>query len=291
MSRFLITPNGNAGGFAFILAVMWYVGMAQGNSAAYLLFFLLLSVLLVSIPKTYSNLTSLQLSAESPKPAFVGEEISLQVELVNISKPTRCAITLSLPGIGEASELVDEVPGLGATRTVLRFPAAQRGAHEIPALSLASIYPLGILKRERQMSARQNYLVYPKPAGDPNLPRESGRNASATETFQPEGDDFVGVRPYHPGEAQRHIDWKAVARGHPLMCKQFAKEGGGALHLDFGSIPLGSVEAKLSQLALWIVKAEQAGRPYSISLPKLQIPASTGEAHYHQCLRALACYS
>jgi len=290
MNRIVVVPTGNAGGFAFILAVMWYVGMGQGNGAAYLLFFLLLGVLVVSVPKTFLNLAALKVTAESAKPAFAGQEVSLPIELVNYSSRARCAISVSLPGAGQASEPLDEIPGGKAARAVIRFPAERRGEHEISMVSLVSAWPLGFFKGRRHAAVHQHYLVYPKPAGDPNLPRLGGRKAALTENVQPEGDDFAGVRAYLPGESQRHIDWKAVARGQPLMSKQFAADEAGALHLDFNAIAQPEIEARLSQLALWVIEAERARRPYSLRLPSVKIGASIGEAHYHKCLRALACY-
>lgn len=289
MKRRLV-PTGNAGGFAFILAVMWYVGMGQGNGVAYLLFFLLLSVLLVSIPKTFLNLTALKVAVESAKPAFAGQEVSLSIELLNGSSRARCAITAGLPGPELESEIVDEIPGGRASRTVIRFPATRRGLHEITAVLLTSAWPLGFFKAERRMPVSRQYLVYPRPSGDPNLPQPAGGKTPGSENIQPEGDDFAGLRAYLPGESQRHIDWKAVARGHALMSKQFATDGEGMLHLDFHAIVNRDTEMRLSQLALWIIEAERARRPYSLSLPAVEIPASIGEAHYHRCLRALACH-
>ena len=64
-----------------------------------------------------------------------------------------------------------------------------------------------------------------------------------------EGDDFAGVRAYEPGQSQRQIDWKAVARGHPLMTKQYTTEATGALYLDFAAVPGDDTEARLAQLA------------------------------------------
>jgi uncharacterized protein (DUF58 family) len=105
-----------------------------------------------------------------------------------------------------------------------------------------------------------------------------------------EGDDFAGVRPYVPGESQRHIDWKAVARGQPLMTKQFAAEAEGSVHLDFFAIRFPDVEDRLSQLALWVIEAERARRPYDLSLPGVEIPPAIGQSHFHQCLRALGLF-
>jgi uncharacterized protein (DUF58 family) len=105
-----------------------------------------------------------------------------------------------------------------------------------------------------------------------------------------EGDDFAGVRAYVPGESQRHIDWKAVARGQALMTKQFTAEADGLLYLDFAEVRLSDLEDRLSQLALWVIEAERARHPYGLRLPTAEIPPSLGESHFHRCLRALALF-
>jgi uncharacterized protein (DUF58 family) len=105
-----------------------------------------------------------------------------------------------------------------------------------------------------------------------------------------EGDDFAGMRAYVQGESQRHIAWRAVARGQPLMTKQFTAEAEGALDFNFSRLLSTDVEARLSQLALWIVLAERARRPYGLRLPAAEIPPAVGQAHFHQCMRALSLY-
>jgi uncharacterized protein (DUF58 family) len=98
------------------------------------------------------------------------------------------------------------------------------------------------------------------------------------------------VRDYVPGESQRHIDWKAVARGQPLMTKQFTAEADGAVHLDFSAIAFAGTEERLSQLALWVIEAERAQRSYGLRLPGTEIPPAAGQSHFHQCLRALSLF-
>jgi uncharacterized protein (DUF58 family) len=116
------------------------------------------------------------------------------------------------------------------------------------------------------------------------------RRDGRTLTELGEGDDFAGVRDYVPGESQRHIDWRAVARGQPLMTKQFAAQAEGVVYFDFAALHFANVEERLSQLALWIIEAERARRPYGLRLPGTEIPPAIGQPHFHQCLRALSLF-
>ena len=287
----LLYPTGSFAGLLFVLGAMWYAASSQNSPAVYLLLFGLTAVFLVSIPHTLLNLGGLKATAESVKPAFAGQEVSLSVEVMNRSRATRHGINLALAGSGRERKRIDHIPGGKAARVTLRFPARQRGEHKIGTLCLTSAYPLGFVRVLTKFAASQTYLVYPKPAGDLQLPLSRARAPhSRPQADIGEGDDFAGVRPYVTGESQRHIDWKAVARGQPLMTKQFAAEAEDSVHLDFSAFHLADVEDRLSQLALWVIEAERTRRPYGLRLPGTEILPAVGQSHFQQCLRALSLF-
>jgi uncharacterized protein (DUF58 family) len=275
----------------FVLFAMWYAASSQNNAAAYLLFFTLGSLFVVSIPHALLNLGGLKATTESVKPTFAGDEVSLPVEVSNQSGNARYGVCVDVPDVGGDEQAIDEVPAGRAARVLIRFPARARGEYEVKHLRLMSAFPLGVLRTIKHVGCYQRFLIYPKPEGDPRLPREQRR--SAQNRPQPElgeGDDFAGVRAYEPGQSQRQIDWKAVARGHPLMTKQYTAEATGALYLDFAFAPGSDTEARLAQLALWIIEAERARRSYGLRLPSTELAPSMGQAHFHRCLRALALF-
>jgi uncharacterized protein (DUF58 family) len=284
-----IYPTHSLGGLLFVLMAIWYAAATQGNAAAYLLLFMLTAVFFVSLPHTLRNLAGLKATTESVKPSFAGDEISVPVEIVNQSTVARHGIRLSVLACKGRPERINHVPAGKATRIILKFTAVRRGQHQIGALRLECVYPLGFLRAVRSVTTRQEYLVYPRPAGDPRLPLECVRGGA--DKWQPEsgeGDDFTGVRPYILGESQRHIDWKAVARGRELMTKQFSTEAArGSLCLDFAAARFENIEDRLSQLTLWVMEAERVRRPYGLRLPTGEVAPSLGQAHFHRCLRAI----
>jgi uncharacterized protein (DUF58 family) len=285
----LIYPTAGFAGLLFVLGAMWYAASSQNNAAVYLLLFVLTAVFLVSIPHTLINLAGVTVTLESIQPAFVGQEVSLPLEIMNGSRATRHGIELAVSGSNRKWQRIDYIPAHKATRVTLRFPARRRGEHSVETLYLTSAYPLGFIRFLKKFAPSQTYIVYPKPAGEVRLPssfvlRSDGRPL----TEFGEGDDFAGVRPYVHGESQRHIDWRAVARGQSLMTKQFTAEAEGVVYLDFSALRSDDVEEKLSQLALWVIEAERARRPYALRLPGTEILPAVGQAHFHQCLRALS---
>jgi uncharacterized protein (DUF58 family) len=286
-----LRPTAAFGGLVFVLFAMWYAASSQNNAAAYLLFFTLGSLFVVSIPHALFNVANLTATTESVKPTFAGDEVSLPVEVTNQSAKRRYGVRLQVPASGGEEQAVDEIAAGRAARVMIRFPARARGEYEVKHLCLASAFPLGFLRAIKQINCRQRFLVYPKPEGDPRLPRDRAHSARSRPRMElGEGDDFAGVRAYEPGQSQRQIDWKAVARGHPLLTKQYSSEAAGVLYLDFATAPGGDPEARLAQLALWIIQAERARRPYGLRLRGTEIAPSLGQAHFHRCLRALALF-
>jgi len=287
----LAYPTAGFAALLFIFAAMWYGASSQNSPAIYLLLFLLAAVFLVSIPHTLINLFGLSLKVESAKPTFAGDDVCLPIEIMNSSRATRYGIEVVLSDADKTRERVDCIPRESAARVTLRFPARQRGEHKIERLNLATCYPLGFARSSRKFIANQSYLVYPKPTGNSQLPANRSQFADSwiQQGIDP-GDDFTGVRAYIRGESQRHIDWKAVARGQPLMTKQFAAETKGAVYLDFFELRVGDVEQKLSQLSLWVIEAERARQPYGLRLPGVEIFPALGQMHFHYCLRALSLF-
>jgi uncharacterized protein (DUF58 family) len=287
----LAYPTGAFAALLFVFAAMWYAASSQNSAAIYLLLFLLASVLLVSIPHTLINLAGVTLKVQSPKPTFAGDDVCLPVEITNSARATRYGIEVVLANVGKTRERADCIPRESAARLTLRFSAHHRGEHKVEKLGLTSCYPLGFVRASRRIVSNQTYFVYPRPAGNPQLPTNRSRfSDSWVQQGIGHGDDFAGVRAYMRGESQRHIDWKAVARGQPLMTKQFAAETKGAVHLDFFELRFADLEEKLSQLTLWVIEAERARQPYGLRLPGIEISPAFGQIQFHHCLRALSLF-
>jgi uncharacterized protein (DUF58 family) len=87
------------------------------------------------------------------------------------------------------------------------------------------------------------------------------------------------------------VAWKALARGQPVMTKQFFGLAAGELWLEWDDLPVSlGREARLSRLTRWVLEAARAGYPYGLRLPSVVIPPGAGPAHDQQCLTALALF-
>ena len=117
----------------------------------------------------------------------------LPVEIMNTSRATRYGIEVVLPDADKTRERVDCIPRESAARLTLRFAAHHRGEHKIEKLDLTSCYPLGFVRASKRFVSNQTYLVYPKPAGNSQLPTTHSRFAdNRVQQGIGHGDDFAG---------------------------------------------------------------------------------------------------
>lgn len=282
-----VLPNRNTLGLVAVLLAMWYAGASQSNGAAYLLCFVLAGIAIVSTLHAWTNLRGIALEADPIRPVFAGEELVIRLHARSVRHRAHHGVNVRTRGAAHSAEL-GTVPPEGSVATELRLTAVKRGFFRERRVRLASLYPLGFFTATQRVRLPQPHYVYPEPAGSRPLPVSHTPTRQARDGHRTEGDDFGGVRAWRTGESQRHIDWKAAARGQPLLVKQWFGDSDETLQLDWETLAGLDTEARLSQLARWVQLAERDGASYGLRLPGSTLAPQRGEAHYHACLRALA---
>jgi uncharacterized protein (DUF58 family) len=86
------------------------------------------------------------------------------------------------------------------------------------------------------------------------------------------------------------VAWKAYARGAPLLVREYHGEGALRREFDFEGLHGLDTEARLSQLARWIVDAHARGESWVLRLPGTPALAGSGAEHRAACLARLALY-
>jgi uncharacterized protein (DUF58 family) len=276
-----------------VLLAMLTASINYGNNMAYILTFLLLSLLLVGLLHTRNNLKGLDIANLMPQPVFAGERVRFALELHNRSEGRRYGIWLTHTGTGEDVELSGPfaLEGCSNTTTEISFHVTRRGRFTLSRIEVITIYPLGLFLSRMTLRVDKDYLVYPHPEGTRPWPIPEVAEENGTEGYHMKGgDDFTGFRPYREGEPMHHIDWKAVARGRPYLIKEFT--GGGSVQLCFGWHHLEGIgtEARLSQLCRWVLEADEQGVEFALKLPDGKIRQGAGSTHTLKCLEALALF-
>jgi uncharacterized protein (DUF58 family) len=285
--------------FGPVLGCMWVAAVNYSNNLVYAILYLIGALSFISIFHTWANLASLRVEHIRIQPAFAGEEVRIEIHLRNPAKHT--IYGLFFARLGDEAGLARWPtplyrPGGGGVRieagdscsAEVAFPAEHRGMYHFDSLLVRSSYPLGLFWASFRVPVGAEYYIYPQAKGKADWPELHPSGEQGSPVSLKPGDDFSGVRAYLPGESLRHVDWKAFARGRPLSVKQFTGGSGHELWLDaaeMGRLPL---EARLSQLALWIVNAEKAEIPYALKLGRTTLPLGLGPAHSRRALEVLA---
>ena len=80
-------------------------------------------------------------------------------------------------------------------------------------------------------------------------------------------EDFSGLRAYEPGVPLKHMAWKVLARGGEAAVRSYSSLAAQPEWLEWSLLVGLDVEARLSQLCLWVLESDAAHRPYGLRLP------------------------
>ncbi|MBD8898213.1 DUF58 domain-containing protein [Rhodanobacter sp. DHG33] len=277
--RIYIVPSAFGMAFSVLLLVMMVGALNYANNAALLLTCLLGAACASSMLLAFRTLDGLRLRGIRAGHAIAGDPLELALDF---SAPRmREAVRLDCDGETHAFA-VD-----GVAELKLRLPTAQRGWLELPRLRVWSTWPLGLFRAWSWLHPQQSVLVWPRPeqAGPPPL-----LPADAPGRLRPQaGEDLAALRDYRRGDAPRHIAWKASARHHDLLVKDFDRpQPRETWLLDWHALRSLDRETRIARLARWLGEAEAQGRRYSLHLPDERIDTGSGPAHYARCMSALA---
>lgn len=286
--RVFVLPTAAGVAYAVALLLMLAGSINYGLSLGYLLTFLLAGLGIVAILQTFRNLVQIRVLPGKAPPVFVGEHCRFELLLDNPRDETRCAITVALPG---GHSVHTDIRPHETAKVSLTLPARRRGWIPLGRVTLATRYPLGLIRAWSYVEPDARCLVYPTPERAPPAlpcsPIAGGDQRGAGRGLE----DFAGLRGHQAADSPRHVAWKAVARDGPLMTKQFSGNATRTLWLDWHSLPPQlSEEARLSRLTAWLLQAQDDGVPCGLRLPARELAPAADTAHFHACLKALALY-
>jgi uncharacterized protein (DUF58 family) len=269
---------------------MLFGSMNYNNSSGLALTFLLIGLGLVAMHHCHRNLTGLAIAGVRTGEAFAGEMLPVQIGLENPDAVRRFELSIECQGQKGTAQRIDP-----SARTLvgIELPAARRGILAVERLAVSTRFPFGLFHAWCWLHLPLEAVVYPRPVGTQTPPATvSAAHAEyrGREYLRSGSEDFRGFRDYAQGDSPRHIYWKALARGAPLLVKEYATAGQVPAMFDFDSVLARETEARLSQLCRWVVDAERGSAVYGLKLPNRQIPLGSGAAHRRRCLTALALF-
>jgi len=282
-----LRPTRLAGPFSLLVLVMLGAAINYGNNLSFIIAFILIGIAVNTAWQTRRQLSGLMVTPQSPPPRHADEVGWWPIVLLAVDRP-RYGLYVQ----ADANAVSIRLEANQAQSLNLPLALRPRGRHALPAIRIETSYPLGLWLARAEWQSGQYQWVYPRPAGNLPLPPARNLEGVAVEQDLAGDEEFDSLRSYTPGDPLTRIAFKrsALLNGE-LLTKVFAgtPAGGETLDLDYSRLE-GEPEQRLSQLASWILQAEKAGQPYSLTLPRQKLAAGLGTSHQRRCMEALTTF-
>lgn len=285
--RIYILPTRQGLVFCLLLLGMLLGSMNYGLSMGFLFTFLLAGMVLSTLFATWRNLLGITLVSIDAESGFAGEQVHFSLNLKLPEGRGVQGITLESERL--RTELESTQPSVARAR--LSLPARRRGRRILGPCRLYTEAPLGLFRAWCIFAPATVALVWPKPAAwNKTLPTMGGTEAEQDVGSQRGTDDFDGLTAYRPGESPSRLVWKSMGRLLEPLVKTFVSPMSDMVWLDWGQLQGLDTEARLSQLARWVLEADRLSLSYGLSLPGIRLSPASGPQQRIRCLNALAVH-
>ena len=279
---------------AVTLLVLLVAAINYELNLGYMLTFSLAGSGVVAMFMSCTTLWGLTVRLGRVRPAHVGEEATVEIQLLNASKRWRYGIEVGY-AVSKDRVPADVEPGAQHTLRLTWEPKA-RGLQPLPMLAVESAYPMGVTRAWGHWRPSTKVLVYPKPElNAPQIPLSGAATTDGARSTRSGAEDFEGMRPYQHGDSLKLISWKrsqvyfATGAGG-IVSKDYSTPNSSQLAISIDDVKALDVERGLSRLAAWVLRAHEEGATYSLDLRRQRIEPGSGKAHLDRCLEALARY-
>jgi uncharacterized protein (DUF58 family) len=284
--RIFILPTKMGYFYGGTLLVLLASSINYTLSLGFILTFLLMSMAGVAMLHTWRNLAHLKLRPGRCDPVFAGDIAHFGVT-VETPSLTRFAIAMRRR---DADPVYADVDVREPAAMWLPVQAQRRGVLRCGRIEVFTRYPVGLFHAWSYVDFDLRVMVYPRPDPSAGAPPQNASNAAEEGIPVPGDDEFNMLRAYRAGDAPKLIAWKALAREQGLLTKEFNATASSELWLEWNDAPGADIEARLSALAHWVIKAEEYGQAYGLRIPGVRLAPDRGEAHCRRCLEALALF-
>lgn len=299
MRNIFIFPS-RFGWLFFILCIgLFLLGTNYQNNLMLFLCYTLLSLSLIILFVTYTNLSGIKIKAGVPPLVCEGDQLHIPLRFINKHTETRHPKANGILHLALWPRTIEQTYDFNSetqdTHLLVSCPA--RGYFSLPRLTLSSYYPLGIFRCWTHLSFGLRYYVFPKPVACETLIRVANES-DTSETAQPPSklkhvaanEDFEGLSQHQLSMPMHRIAWKLFAKGRGLHDKQFSSVQRETGWLSWHDYYDGDIENTLGKLCFQVMRLHQTKSEYGLILPEKTIQPGSGDEHYHECVKALATY-
>lgn len=270
-----------------------FAAINTGNNLLYLLLGGMLGATGVSGWLSERAIRGVEVSRRIPRGVPVGQEAVIRYTVHNTRSAPALGLEIregGLPGVA----FVPRVSGgdTEQTRSVNTF--VRRGVYPLEAVTLATSFPFGFFRRERDLPLPGELVIWPRTDRQVAPPRAgAGRRASQGATPSraagPRG-EFKGLRDYRAGDDARDIHWRSSARRATPVVREYDRDASDTLWicLDLAAEPGEIAEEAVEIAAGLAARAAASGRRHALVAGDEVVGPGVGRGHLVSTLECLA---
>lgn len=302
--RLYIMPTRVGFYFSAVVFILFLISFSFGHSLAYSSSFILISVLLISLPFTNYIISGVEVTGTGARGLYADEAGEIEIQLQNLSGRHRFDLELDLALLSKnqqhrfQSRAGSLAPGESRIVSV-SLGDISPGQYQTLNIRLKSSFPFGLFFAWCYYSEAVDVWVFPKRKEQgklislslhplDELRRDDLKKANKDERILGEHDDFSHHSPFSEGHSFGSVDWKLYARSGVLYVKEF--EGDIPQYELIESRALNSELTELaSALSFEIDRASHSHNSFMVrSLDfGIQSAVGKGELHAHSILKQI----
>lgn len=276
--------------FLLLVAVIAFAAYNTKNNLLYLMLSLAGASALVAFVSGWYAVSRLAFVSAKTPDAFAGVPFTETVSIRNRGRWLDLfGVTLehdaaSAPFVARGAELPVRVERL----------FRRRGVYAGEAIEVATVFPFGFFRFSRPLAGKPAITVFPRifPLELPWLD-SSRRGARSPMERKGQGEEFLRLREYVPGDHPHHVHWKTSARLDALMVREFTALDEARYCVAFVPVrPAGRKEAEfellVSAAASLCVRFEAMRTSYRFVSGESEFPLGSSKEHTRQILVHLA---
>lgn len=272
-----------------------FAAINTGNNLLYLLLGAMLGVMAVSGWLSEQTLRALHVTRTIPGGVPVERDFRIRYQVTNGKRwlPS-LAVEFHEPGLPGLAFLPHLGPGeTRGTHAAERF--VRRGVYPLEVLTLATDFPFGLFRKERDVPLPGELVVWPRtdrvvPDGALGTGRDPSLLAASSQASAGPRGEFRSLREYRSGDDARDIHWRTSARLRQPVVREYEQDAGDAVWvvLDTAHPPGDAAEAAVETAASLCARAARRGRTFALSAGPHLLEPGAGEAHLERALDLLA---
>ena len=274
--------------------VLGFAAVGTGNNLLYLVLGAMLGFITLSGWMSEQMIRRLEVRRRPPRALTAGVRGRIAYEVRNAKRRLpSLAVEVGEAGLPGRAWIAALEPGESVT---VRAEAewATRGVYPLETVTLATSFPFGLFRKERDLELPGEAVVWPRHDLPLREPRPGGeRIRRAGETYAGAAGargEYRGLRPYRPGDDPRDVHWKTTARAGEPVVREYERDRSSALWicLELRAPAGGEAEAALEVAASLAAAAERRGDPFALATGEARVPPGSGPAQLERVLDALA---